>query len=416
MPGQLRLTLVQQRRASRLQMLRGMDLLQKLVEGEHLFSDGATGVLPQPFQRLDHPQAEGIEGLQRLLVLGRKPLMVSPGVTRPASGSGPAAAPDVPGENIVLQLVTLRQAQSGQTGLQVAKHILIEIAPVHRVQRGGDEGKQGLLQKVGFIRLKQGDVILGKHPLQLLPIRVHRPGRHHNVPVANPALPDQGPNLPGGPSHLLPGRGQLMDHYTTVPGAGIGGHGMGKKRLLQMAQGRGPLPFPGGQSFLLHRTAHLGSQPLDPSQSFPRRGKDRLLPSPLSIGQRQCHGVGLAEEFRQHQTLLGGKVGKPIQIHVLTLEKGKPPQLFRQTGQPVPGVQRAPGGHGLIGTKNQAQVSELLTVQSLGLLSHLGQLLPCDTVALQLVQGGQQTGQKGRLLGGHGIDRQIGLHRTKGGV
>ena len=31
LPGQLRLTLVQQRRASRLQMLRGMDLLQKLL-------------------------------------------------------------------------------------------------------------------------------------------------------------------------------------------------------------------------------------------------------------------------------------------------------------------------------------------------------------------------------------------------
>ena len=134
-----------------------------------------------------------------------------------------------------------------------------------------------------------------------------------------------------------------MDHYTTVPGAGIGGHGMGKSACSKWRRGRGPLPFPGGQSFLLHRTAHLGSQPLDPSQSFPRRGKDRLLPSPLSIGQRQCLEWAWRRSSASTRPCWGGKVGKPIQIHVLTLEKRETASAFPPNGSAGPGGPARPG-------------------------------------------------------------------------
>ena len=120
--------------------------------------------------------------------------------------------------------------------------------------------------------------------------------------------------------------------------------------------------------------------------------------------------MGLAEDGLQHQVLLGGEVCKPVQVHVLPLKEGGGPQFLRQAGELVPGVQGAPGGHGLVGPENQAQVPEFLPVQALGLLPDLGQLGPGDAAAFQLVQGGEEAVQELRPPGGHGIDGEVILN------
>ena len=340
--------------------------------------------------------------------------MVSPRVHGP--GPGPPAPPDVPGEDVVFQPVALRRGDSRQAGFQIAEHVLIGIAPVHRVHGGGDKGEDGLLENIGHVGLKDRNVVLGKNTLDVLPVPVHRPGGQGNVPVAQIALPDKPANLSRRPADLLSGGGAAPHKHTAVPFPFVGGQRPGKEVLFQPVQGLGPDPRPDRKGLLSHRAARLGGQPFQPGHGLLSRGEDSLLPFPVPAGEGHGDRVGLTQDLLQHQPLLGGEVGEAVQVDVLVLEEGVALEFVGQTGEPVPGVQAAPGGHGLVGPEDQPQVPELFPVQALGLLPHLGQLGPGDAAAFQLVHGGDKAGQEFRLPGGHGVHRQAAADRFQGSV
>ena len=131
----------------------------------------------------------------------------------------------------------------------------------------------------------------------------------------------------------------------------------------------------------------------------------------MVAGEGHREAVRLTHQVAQHLPLLGSEVGKAVQPQVHPLGPGVLLQLFRRPGQPVPGVQGRPGGHGLIGPADQPQVPQLLPLRAGELAPSLEQQLRLDAAALQLVRRGQQALQKHRPAGRAGIDRQLVGHR-----
>ena len=93
------------------------DVLQKGVKGNRLPPSRPVLILPQPLQRGGHPPPDAVhQGQQGPVLLG--PLHpVALGVPGPVLALGPAAAPDVPLQDVVLQQVNLLLGQAGETGL-----------------------------------------------------------------------------------------------------------------------------------------------------------------------------------------------------------------------------------------------------------------------------------------------------------
>ena len=149
---------------------------------------------------------------------------------------------------------------------------------------------------------------------------------------------------------------------------------------------------------------------------FARWGKDGLFLCPAVPGERDGDGVGLLQDLLQHKPLLGGKVGEAVQINVFLLKERIGAELLGQAGEAVTRVQGPSRRAGLIGPEDEAQVPELLPVQPLCLLPHLGQRLAGDAAAFQLIHGGEETAQKLRAAGRHGVDGQVGRDGAQGGV
>ena len=126
--------------------------------------------------------------------------------------------------------------------------------------------------------------------------------------------------------------------------------------------------------------------------------------------------MGLPQQQAQQLELLGGKVGKAVQPDVRARRPGRFVQPVRRPGQPVPGVPGDLGGQRVVSPADQAQIPQLVPVGAFGLLSRPAQLLRGDAAAFQLVQGGQQGGEKGRLAGGPGIHPQFPRRRLNGPV
>ena len=100
-----------------LQALGQADLLQKTVKGNGLSPSGVVGVFPQKPQGLGHLATGSIQPLHQDLVLLRPVHPVARGVHGPGLLLGPAAPPQVPLDDIVLQQVPVLLAQVGEAGL-----------------------------------------------------------------------------------------------------------------------------------------------------------------------------------------------------------------------------------------------------------------------------------------------------------
>ena len=144
----------------------------------------------------------------------------------------------------------------------------------------------------------------------------------------------------------------------------------------------------------------IGSgRPAQLRDGSPGRGKDATLPLLLRrTGEDYRDLPGLLPQLAQHLDLLGCKVCKAIYI-----DRDPPgPAALRQTlcqpGEAVSGVSSHLSGQGVIGTEDEPQVPELLPLLTVQRLPRLGQVFRRDAILLTLIQGGQQAGQKRRLL------------------
>ena len=124
----------------------------------------------------------------------------------------------------------------------------------------------------------------------------------------------------------------------------------------------------------------------------------------MVAGEGHGDAVGPLHKRGHYQGLLGGKVGKAVQVNVHAVRPAALPQGGGQTGQLVPGVRPQPGAQSVIGGENKAQVPELVSGGAPQLAPRPGQCLRSRLIALALIQGGQQAGEKGALAGGTAVD------------
>ena len=153
------------------------------------------------------------------------------------------AAPNVPGENVVFQAVTVLRGQAGQAGLEIPKDVIVGVASGHGIQGGSDKGKDRLLQNVGLVCLEEGDVVLSKTIFELLPIAVHRAGGNCDVPIPKRTGADQGLYFSGHPGDLFSGGDQIDRGHAAVPGAVIGLGTLGEECFLCVVQRKRPMSF-----------------------------------------------------------------------------------------------------------------------------------------------------------------------------
>ena len=240
-----------------------------------------------------------------------------------------------------------------------------------------------------------------------IPVGPVVPGHHPDLPESVALLPDHAEDPPGGPLHLPPG----VPAPGTAPPRRRRGPGPPPPRTGRApdSPGRGSFLHTDCQCILLHkvgpsrrasssrvRAVRRAAVKMPPSSS-PSRGPQvrvtvRLSACPMSRASTS--------------PLLGGEVGKAVQPQVLSLGPGAVRQLLRHPGEPVPGVQGAPGGQLLIGAADEAQVPELVPLGAARLLPRPDQLFRGDAGLPQLVPGGQQGLEKGGPPGGPGHRRR----------
>ena len=273
------------------------------------------------------------------------------------------------------------------------------------------------MEDVAHLPQKHGHPIAPEHRLDQGAVEFHGAGGHRDVPEAVSLLPDQAENPGCGPFHLGVGGGSLKESKAPPVASGLA-RAQGEELLLHRLEGRAPLPSP------LQHLGIGGNSPL-PGQAeelpggAPGRGKESALSVPLLqgiTGEGHRHRPGLPEQDGEHLALLGGEVGKAVQIEVLSLGPAAPLQGGDQPGEAVPGVGPLLLGEGLIGPEDQGDVPELVPLAPAGLLPGLPEGLGRDAAALELIHRGEEPRQKGRLAGGPAVDREFVGNLPQGGI
>ena len=391
---------------------RQVDLLQKRVKGDRLPLPGGLGIFPQLLQGGDHPAAQGVQPGHQGPVLLRPGHAVALGVPGPVLALGPAAPPDVPFQHVVLQLVPVRLGQIGEAGLEIPEQVVIPIAPRRRLQGPGDQGQHRPVQDVRLVGGEHRHPIPGEHRLHQIPVGPVVSGHHADLPEAVPLLPGQAADAGGGPLHLSPGVAPPEQLHRPAAGAALG-RLRGKQLPLTADQGGVLSGAVTDKVFYFIANARPAGQADQLGGGFPGGGKDArpplvLLQAVTGEGNRQAGRLG--HELLQHQPLLGREVGEAVQPQVLAPGPGAVFQLVRRPGKPVPGVQGAAGGEGLILPAEEPQVPELLPLRPGGGLPRLHQGLRGDAGAFQLVHRGQEGLKEGGPAGGAAVHLQLALH------
>ena len=185
-----------------LQPLGQADLLHKAVKADRLPHPGPVLIFPQKLQRLRHLAAGPVQPLQQRPVLIGDGGPIPPGGHGPGLFLGPLAPPEVPFQHIVLQQVPVLLRQIGESGLEIAEHIVIAVAVGHRVQRRRHQGEDGLVQDVRHGGGEHRDLIAGEDGLDQRLIDRQVPGRHPDVPAAQALGPQQAADPSGRLLHL----------------------------------------------------------------------------------------------------------------------------------------------------------------------------------------------------------------------
>ena len=331
----------------------------------------------------------------------------------PGFALGPAAAPDVPLEHVVLQQVPILLFQIGEPGLQVTEHVLVDIASRHRLQGRRHQSQHRLVQNIAHGGGKHRNIVPGKDGLHQVTVGPVIPSHHTDVPKAEPFLPHQAENPGSGPLHL----------GSKAPGLEEPHRPPSLQRLLRLGTKQTYLQVLERwilSGAVVYKVFHFTGNPFFFCQPQQGRGglaggrKNALAPIVLLqvvAGEGDGHVLRLGHQLPKHLSLLGGEVSEAVQPQVLALGPGAPGQLVRHPGQPVPGVQGYLGRQGVVGTANEPQVPQLLPLRASGILAGSNEEGGRHAAAFQLVHGGQQRLEKGRPPGGPPVDRQLSGQR-----
>ena len=150
------------------QQLRHARLPGKSVESRGLVCGGRgrLHVLVQGQQRQAHLLPDGVDLLQPLSALRGHLRAIAVGVGRPGDVPQPHLAPDLPEHHIVFQLIALRPVDAGQSGFQIAEHVLVLKAAGDGVQGPQRQKQRRLLQDVAAPADVYRDAVPSKNMLQ----------------------------------------------------------------------------------------------------------------------------------------------------------------------------------------------------------------------------------------------------------
>ena len=297
-----------------------------------------------------HPAAQIVHPVQTGLAAVVPRCAVTVRIVGPVHIPEPHLPVDLPGENVVFQLVALLRRQTRQAGLQPAEHVLVLKAVFQSGEDAGDETPHGLFQHAAPAAQIGGNAVPLEYRLDGALVVGHVPGGHGDVPVA--ALPrrHQAADVRRRLLHLGKGGVRLPD-----PDGGavsLVGLPLSEEVMLQIPQGG---VVGAGERPDLPGAARLVRQP---RQLVPCAERDlkHLLGAVRLPQQRHRQRPGLPQQNLQHPPLLGVEVGEAVQKHVLAESVAGGLQRLAELGHPVPGVKAGAVQPGLIGAVQQTQI------------------------------------------------------------
>ena len=177
-----------------------------------------------------------------------------------------------------------------------------------------------------------------------------------------------------------------------------------------MAKGGGVL---GLQDLQLHPAPGIFGKALELGQGLQGRLEDLLTAVGLAQ-EGNGDGAGLAQQDTQDRPFLGIEVGESVKENIFTLRIVRGFQVFAELGHLIPGVQAGAAEPGLVGAEEKAQIPELGAGGAFDGLGGAVEGLRRHLIAAQLVKEVQELLQKGGLLGGTAVDRQLRGHFCQG--
>ena len=267
LPGPLELSQLLQTGGALLQLPGQPQFLQKIPQYPQLLRRALALLQPagQTAQGAGHPAADGVDFRQCLCLGGGEFLPPAVRVGGPVLLPDPHGAVDIPGNDVVLQLVAFLVCDPRQAGFQPAEHILVFVSPRNRIQRPRQQAQRRLFQYIAAAAEIDGDVKALKHVFNRGGIFVQVPRRHGNVPITAVCSPYQLPYLGGG---VL----RLREHAL---------------RLHQLHSGAVPLPGRYGAEEPLRQMLQTG---------FRNLGRQSLHPAWHTAGRRQPFQAALGPD------------------------------------------------------------------------------------------------------------------------
>ena len=312
---------------------------------------------------------------------------------------------DVPGNHIVFQEVALPIAQPRKAGLEPAEHILVLITACHRVHGPSDQGNDRFLQDIAAAAKVHRHAVASKNTFNDRLIIPQIPGSHGDIPEAVLSRANQREDLGSNIFRLRKRRVGPVDGCplaVSLPGPAAAEKGGG-----QISQSRSGL-WGGEVVDLTGNTAPL-SQPYQ-TVPGPEPLAEDLQRAVLLPHEGNGNGFRPPKEDGDHLLLLGCKIGKSVQEHVMIVNIARFLQVIHQLGHQIPPVLSLPVQPRLIGGIDQSQIPQLLPGEALQGGVQLPQPLRLHPVSLELIKECHQLSQKGSLPGGPGIHRQLWQH------
>ena len=369
-----------------LQRVLEIQMLQETIKGIYFLPSCNAGFQPliQLRKRCAYPAAQLVHPVQAGLAALIPRCAITVRIVGPVHIPEPHLPVDLPGENVVFQLIALLRHQARQAGLQPTEHVLVLQAVFQSGEDAGDEAPHGLFQHTAPAAQIGGDAVPLEYRLNGALVVGHVPGGHGDIPVA--ALPRryQAADVRCRLLHLGKSGVRLPD--TDGGAVSLVGLPLSEEVMLQISQGG---VVGAGERPDLPWAARLVRQP---RQLVPGAERDlkHLLRAVRLPQQRDSDRPSLPQDALQHLPLLGVEVREAVHKHVLAESVAGGLQRLAELGHPVPGIKAGAVQPGLIGAVQQAQVQQLVPGGALDFPGLALQQLWGHVVAAQLVEEVQQ--------------------------
>ena len=363
--------------------------------------DSLGGCLRQRLQRPGRPAAQIVYPSESLAGLVRIFIAPAARVLPPWPRAGPRAAPQVPHQHIVFQLVGLLGAQTRKAGAKVGENVTGLPAAGDYFVGSRDKGGQRPGHHVAFSCEIQRHAVVGEHALQRRTVVLEAPDGHGDVPPAAARFPGKPDALRGGQFALRRDAGGAVKGHGPAPvhaGGGIGKHVVFKK-FQRLFFALGPLEGAVPDFF-----SQFAGRPLQRAHG----GPGHSVHLAVSVAAGEAHGDFCAffQKLRDHPALLGREISEAVDVYICFRAEIAFRYGFGQPGEPVGRVGAAVGHHGVVGFGNERQIPQLVRKVAGASVGGGGERVGRHAGRFQLVQLGQQQGLHLRAASGRAVHPQ----------